>query len=319
MTTDTDLHNALLDAVDADVDVAAFRAKLHFAIAAQRTGVETGECDPAPAENPLDAGEAFNLQQLTPPENSRSHHRWSAIALAACVAAISALGWFAVGSDSSTTPATHRFAPTPYGSASHLWGTKLFPGSVVISVAHGIGTQTVRLPAHHATLGPNQEYATLFYCSSGNAVLRGRQTKVSGKCENAVIGGSSLDRTTNSVHVEVRPDSKWKLAFLIEPTLRTNAGVESGSSVAGGNGPIHRGNGVVTLRQPDHGTRRSELSLTCSGSGFRLSGMNGAVKGDYTHTCFKGFAYVWDLQHVSFPATLHVHADRGTTWTVELR
>ncbi len=180
MTTDTDLHNALLDAVDADVDVVAFRARLDVAIAAQHTRVETGDCGPAPAESPLDAGEAFNVQQLTTPENSRSHHRWSAVALAACVAAISAFGWLAIGRDTSTTPPMHRFASTPSGPASHLWGTQLFPGSVVISVVHGIGTRTVRLPARHPTLGPNQEYATLFYCSSGPAVLRGKHTKVSG-------------------------------------------------------------------------------------------------------------------------------------------
>jgi hypothetical protein len=313
VTTDTDLRNALLDAVDAEVDVAAFRARLRAAITDQDAGDDAASSGPVIPRIDIDAGEAFDLQRPATPENSRRRrHRWSSIAMAACLAGISAVVWLAVAGHISVTMASHHPSLTP-----DVLDGALFPGSTVLGVRHGTGSQTVRFPAGHASPGPFEHYMALLDCSSGQWVLHGRQTTTYGKCGTAVAGGS-LGRTENSVDVEVQPDTTWQLAIAIEPNSRTNAMVQGGDSIDAHRGPVHRGNGVVTLRQPRYAFGRYELSITCSGTGFRLSGMKGAVHGDYAHTCFTGFAYVWNLDHVRLPATLQVHADPGTTWTVRL-
>lgn len=297
MTTDTELRDALIAAVDEHVDLATFRARLQTTI------------------DGADAGPVFDLQRSEPNnQRRRGRHRWVPIALAACLAAIAAVAWVVTARHPDTRPATH---PTHRSRGPQVLGVPLYPGSVVIGVVHGIGSRTVAFPTGHAVPGPHEQYMVFLDCSTGPWQISGKNAFNSyGKCADA-IGGSSVERTQNSVHVQVRRDTTWRLGIAIEPDARTNAGVQTGDPVDKHPGPTHKGNGVVTFRHADGGS--FSLHMTCSGTGFRLSGMHGTVKGDYTHTCFAGFTYVWNLRYHVLPATLHVHADPGTTWTAEMR
>ncbi len=58
------------------------------------------------------------------------------------------------------------------------------------------------------------------------------------------------------------------------------------------------------------------MALTCRGSGVTLSSSDGRANGSFTHTCFVGWVYLFDLQRVTLPATPTVTGKGATTWHV---
>jgi hypothetical protein len=187
-----------------------------------------------------------------------------------------------------------------------------------LAITHGTGARTVSFPVGHATPRSREHYLALITCSSGRVIVHSGDSEGQGRCFAGAFG-AGLPRSAHDIRVQVDPGTTWRLALVIEPDARTNAGVEAPPQ--SGQAPRHRGSGAVTfpaLRGAVPAVGPYQLIVTCTGSGFRLSGLHGSVRGDYSDTCFPGFGYVWNLKQIPLPATLRVHADPDTTWTARL-
>lgn len=141
-------------------------------------------------------------------------------------------------------------------------------------------------------------------------------------CTTGAITGSVDPATAIRLQVGAPSATTWKFSLVDEPQTGTNgslvalpnpaltnpgseqfgAGASTGSSSVSLHGPS--GPAVSNVR----------LIVTCNGDGVTMSSDDGSVVNQYTHSCFSGWSYEFDVTDVRLPTTLHVTADARTSW-----
>lgn len=282
MPTENDLRTALLDyACETEIDERAMRDRIEHTLAA-------------------------------PVRPMRS--RFSTLAaVAACIAAAVgiAIAVNAVQDRHTTQPGTPTPTPSPTPT---IYGAPQFPGTITLAEYSGKGSKTIDVSGHPkpADLG----YGFVYTCQ-GNGSFDVSGEMFTPACGGHTGGASLPGKTLTTLRITTPANVSWQLTLVAEPPIRTNATVVNAPpSGGGGYGErTGRGDGRVTLgKAASAGSYR--IWLSCHGSGATISSVSKLVTNDYTHTCFAGYWYAWDVAKGTAPTTLNVAASNDTTWSI---
>jgi hypothetical protein len=217
----------------------------------------------------------------------------------------------AAGGGSNGPGSPHRVSQSaPVGRA--------LPGTVNLGTWSGTGAGVVATNGHQP--GPGHELAITLVCKGVGPVSVGPVQQTD--CTTGAITGSVDPATAIRLQVGAPSATTWKFSLVDEPQTGTNgslvalpnpaltnpgteqfgAGASTGSSSISLHGPS--GPAVSNVR----------LIVTCKGDGVTLSSDDGSVVNQYTHSCFSGWSYEFDVTDVRLPTTLHVTADPQTSW-----
>ena len=197
-----------------------------------------------------------------------------------------------------------------------------YPGTTHVTYLSGVGPRTLSVPRYAlpANFVPQLSFT---WKGSSNFVLTqgGGELALSTTQPAAAVhaGGLSLPPATRSVRVSVDRNVTWWLSLDVQPDPRTNAAIGSEMSdemALGVDRTTGSGTATVHIKKAVEAAS-PQLMLTCSGSGVRITSSDSQFNGKFTHTCFPGFVYAWQLRGVS-PGSFVVHADPSTRWTVAL-
>lgn len=322
MRTEQDLQRALRTfEADNAPDTTAVRARLDSALAGRST-----------------APRGADVAVVAP--NHWKQRAVGAMAAAACIGAVF-VGGKVIESDrgapadgpsvsvAPTSPATTasptRTVATPRSETSvdrpQLLG---LPGTRHVTDFEGTGTSKVALPGY---VVPSHFVATVTVtCKGGSLRTIGDSTEKLGDAEtvfpakhsDACGSGTSISPRSRWVRLAFRGKAAWRMSFDLEPDLRTNALV-SRSEPGGLTTSIAHGRGTRTITLPKlqyfgSGTA-AIVQLRCSGSGVTFSTTDPRISAFYTHTCFPGFTYQFQVDGKAITAkALTVHASASTTW-----
>jgi hypothetical protein len=120
--------------------------------------------------------------------------------------------------------------------------------------------------------------------------------------------------------------TKWRVVVTDQPQLETNGVIENPSDAvlqnpqAAGMLAFRTGSGpaTFTVARPTGGTAPYALriALSCKGDGVSIGSNVTALDGKYTHTCFDGWSYDFDVPATTLPAMLTVTAAKTTSWRI---
>lgn len=213
-------------------------------------------------------------------------------------------------------PATHQAAPRVPRTESV--GHSL-PGTIGLGTWHGSGNDVISPPAQQ--VDPGRELALTVLCNGPGPVTVGPvvNTDCSGSVTGAVDSGTAL-----RLQVTAPDATSWQFDLVDQPQSGTdgalvelpNPALKASSTQALG---MHQGSGSadVSLSRPGAPGQALvdvRIVVTCSGDGLTISSTDGSVANQYTRTCFSGWSYEFDATSVRLPTTLHVTADRQTSW-----
>jgi hypothetical protein len=302
--TEADLRGTLVAVADRDEpDVGAFRTRLAAAEA-------------APAGDDAVADEVIEIGPSCQSSDARARRRTrfvttKALAIAACVAAVLLVAGVALGlsrGGSSHGPADPGATlPVPHS---------VLPGSVTLGQYSGVGPSSIPLP--HYRLPAHFELTAYVTChGTGGIRISG---SASTSCGNDY--GRGFSSSARTLVVAVRAHTVWRLSVVRDPTTRTNGVVvtpanpefahpTSADELGRGSG---RGSGAVRARAALTGDRQPQILLTCHGDGVTITSTRAGFPKVYTHTCFAGSDYEFQLEPGMLPATLRISASAATTW-----
>lgn len=179
------------------------------------------------------------------------------------------------------------------------------------------------MPGSHAVTSGRQ-LAVSIACSGTGPVHVGPVTQ--SECTGDAITTAVSAGATARLQVRAPAGTSWKLSLLDEPATGTDAAIvplpdAALDTPASGRVGAGKGNGsaAVALSPPGGSGLTLEnvrILVTCHGAGVTLSSDDNSVVDRYTHTCFDGWAYEFEVTGVRLPTTLHVTAGPTTTWTL---
>jgi hypothetical protein len=196
---------------------------------------------------------------------------------------------------------------------------KPLPGTVVVGDYSGTGPATLHPQSHQVPSG--HDLFLHIRCVGAGPVTVG--PKHMSTCHTPVaqlVTGVPLD----PLSVDAPKDTQWRIVLSDQPQLETNGVIENPADAAladphaagtlayrAGRGPAR-----ITIRRPA-GRKKPyavRIALSCRGAGVSIGSNVAALNGKYTHSCFAGWSYDFDVAKTSLPATLIVTAAKTTTW-----
>jgi DNA-directed RNA polymerase specialized sigma24 family protein len=274
--------------------------------------------DPPPAPEPAPAA-------VPPPRGARRTRRRLLMALGAVLVLGAAVAIATVGSADdqprpvagTSTPSAENFHGLPAPMRQPL------PGTTVLAEYGGTGTATLSPAARRVRSG--YELVVAAVCSGAGPVQVGRVAMAS--CA-APAAGQVSSADVGSVEIRAPARTAWRVAVLEQPQTETNGALANPPDPSIGDvhipGVLTTGHGIgsATVRLPGVATAASaqalRISVVCHGDGVVLSSPDGAADGNYTHTCFAGWSYQFEITGARLPGALRVTASARTTWRLSV-
>jgi len=240
----------------------------------------------------------------------------------AALLAVAAIILISVGVALVARPSKHPATAPPPAHVSTTPIAKTLSGTVGLGTWSGTGNQIITPGSHQPTTG--RQLAISVECTGTGPVRVGPVTQA--ECSGNALTAAVNPAATARLQVSAPAGTSWRFSLLDEPAAGTDAALvalpdsdldtPASSRVGAGQG---NGSAAIALSPPGGSGLTLEnvrILLTCHGSGVTLSSDDNSVVDSYTHTCFDGWAYEFDVEGVRLPTTLHVTAAPGTNWHV---
>jgi hypothetical protein len=193
------------------------------------------------------------------------------------------------------------------------------PGTLVVGDYSGAGSTTLH-PESHQVPSAHDLFLNVRCIGTGPVTVGPIQVGTCGAPVAQVVTGVPLD----PLSVKAPDDTQWRIVLSDQPQLETNGVIENPPDTALNNPHASgmlayragTGTATITVNRPARGTApyAVRIALSCRGAGVRISSNVAALNGKYTHSCFVGWSYAFDVAKTSLPARLTITAAKTTTW-----
>ena len=322
--TTQDLRDSLQETADSVGDLSEWRQRLDDRLADAMID-EPGDFVPV-----IGGSTVAPIRKERRVWSSRTAQIVTGAVLAACIAALAFVviraPWHS--SPEQTTAPLVLPTPDPHVKVPADLRSAFTPGSTPLRNFAGTGTQRIYLGA--LVKVPNHTYWLYYTCSTGDIRITYFAGSSCGKGHTSGFGGNP--GTHRHVRVFVGPGVRWHLLLVLQtdpdnnaPGLLSEGGPHPAATARshvlgnGRNGWAKSGHGdrvfsIPSITRPSH----IAVEITCSGSGVRISTLDGQIDNDYTKTCWPGYIIQWQQPALRSPTLLFISAPANTKWVISI-